>query len=57
MVKLAFIFGPFLVLFPILLRYINAVDNSFAFDFISIGIVVLIIAEIQRASVDEASPV
>lgn len=55
MVKLAFIFGPFLVLFPILLRSINAVDNSFAFDFISIGIVVLLLGEIHRAGLEESS--
>ncbi len=55
MVKLAFIFGPFLILFPILLRTIDAVDNSFAFTFIAIGIVIVILGELDRARFEERS--
>jgi hypothetical protein len=56
LVKLAFIFGLFLILFPVLLRWIDAVDNSVAFDFIAIGILVVIIGEANRSRVEESSP-
>ena len=55
MVKLAFIFGPFLILFPILLRTIDVVDNSMAFTFIAIGIVIVILGELDRAHFEERS--
>lgn len=38
------------------LRAIDAVDNSLAFTFIAIGIVVVIIGELNRARVEEMSP-
>ena len=56
MVKLAFVFGPLLIFFPMLLRSINATDNSSAFTFIAIGIVVVILAEQNRSKVEELSP-
>jgi Kef-type K+ transport system membrane component KefB len=56
MVKLAFVIGSFLVIFPMLLRWIDAVDNSTAFIFISIGIVVVIIGELNRSRMEELSP-
>ena len=56
MVKLAFIFGPFLIFFPLLLRTIDAVDNSQAFTFIAIGVAVVIIAELNRAGLEDLSP-
>ena len=55
-VKLAFILGSFLILFPLLLRTIDAVDNSLAFTFIAIGSLVVIIAELNRVRVEELSP-
>ncbi len=39
-----------------LLRAIDAVDNSMAFNFIAIGILVVIIGEANRARVEESSP-
>ena len=56
MVKLAFVFGSFLVAFPIILRFINAVDNSQAFVFIAIGMAVVVIGELNRARMEELSP-
>jgi Kef-type K+ transport system membrane component KefB len=56
MVKLAFVIGSFLVIFPMLLRWIDAVDNSTAFIFIAIGIVVVIIGELNRSRMEELSP-
>lgn len=56
LVKLAFLFGSFLILFPLLLRAIDAVDNSFAFTFIAVGILVVIIGELNRARMEDLSP-
>jgi|GEM_PF-2737790 len=56
LVKLAFLFGSFLILFPILLRAIDAVDNSFAFTFIAIGFLVVVIGEVNRARMEDLSP-
>ncbi len=56
MVKLAFILGSFLIWLPLLLRTIDAVDNSFAFTFIAIGILVVVIGELNRVRVEELSP-
>ena len=56
LVKLAFTLGSFLIIFPVLLRMVDLVDNSFAFSFIAIGILVVIIAELNRARVEEMSP-
>ncbi len=55
MVKLAFISGSFLVLFPVLLRAIDAVDNSMAFTFIAIGLVIVILGELNRVRFEETS--
>jgi VIT1/CCC1 family predicted Fe2+/Mn2+ transporter len=57
LVKLAFLFGSFLIVFPMLLRAIDAVDNSFAFTFIAIGFLVVVIGELNRARVEDLSPV
>jgi hypothetical protein len=56
LVKLAFVFGSFLVTFPIILRAINAVDNSQAFVFIAIGMAVVVIGELNRSRMEELSP-
>jgi hypothetical protein len=56
LVKLAFVFGSFLILFPILLRAIDAVDNSFAFAFVAIGFLVVVIGELNRARMEDLSP-
>lgn len=56
LVKLAFTLGSFLIIFPVLLRLVDAVDNSFAFIFIAIGILVVIIGELNRARIEELSP-
>jgi hypothetical protein len=39
-----------------LLRTVNAVDNSTAFTFIAIGIVVVIIGELNRTRMEDLSP-
>ncbi|HYY90904.1 MAG TPA: hypothetical protein VE955_02845 [Candidatus Dormibacteraeota bacterium] len=54
MVKIAFVAGSFLVVFPILLRIIDAVDNSLAFTFIALGMVILILGELNRARFEES---
>jgi len=55
-VKLAFLLGSFLILFPLLRRTIDAVDNSMSFTIIAIGILIVIIGELNRVRVEEASP-
>jgi hypothetical protein len=39
-----------------LLRTVDVVDNSTAFTFIAIGIVVVIIGELNRTRVEDLSP-
>ncbi len=43
-------------MFPLLLRTIDAVDNSMSFTIIAIGILIVIIGELNRVRVEEASP-
>ncbi len=56
MVKLSFILGPFMIFFPMLVRSINATDNSTAFTFIAIGLVVVVLGELNRSRNEELSP-
>ena len=53
LVKLAFITGTFLIFFPMILRSIDAVDNSEAFTFIAVGLTLVIIGEGKRASAED----
>jgi hypothetical protein len=43
-------------MFPVLLRTIDAVDNSTAFTFMAIGILVVIIGELNRTRMEDLSP-
>lgn len=54
LVKLAFITGTFLIVFPMLLRAIDAVDNSEAFTFIAVGLTLVIVGEGNRASAEDS---
>ena len=45
------------MVFPILLRMLDFVDNSTAFSFIAIGILLVIIGEGNRARIEDTSTI
>lgn len=55
--KLSFVWGTFLMVFPILLRMLDFVDNSTAFSFIAIGMLLVIIGEGNRARIEDTSTI
>ena len=55
LIKLSFVWGTFLIVFPLLLRMLDFVDNSTASVFIAIGMLLVIIAETNRARFEDSA--
>jgi len=57
LIKLAFVWGTFLIAFPLILRTLDFVDNSTAFTFIAIGLLLVVIGESNRARIEDRSAI
>jgi len=57
LIKLAFVWGTFLIAFPLILRMLDFVDNSTAFTFIAIGLLLVVLGESNRARIEDRSSI